>query len=325
MDRAFNVLISSLSKKVPLVRAVREAMASLGLSGKIIGADAASECVGRYFVDEFWHMPKIEQLSIDDLIKYCLQHQIKAIIPTRDGELLFYAEHKSKLEENGIGCMVSPPDAIKLCRDKAVFADKLDQEDYPTIASFRNLDKMIDRLYSDCDDMTFVVKEQYGSGARSIGLDLSDEDARIFAQQLQYPIYQPYIKGKEYSIDVYIDRHGKSHGAVVRKRELICDGESQITTSVQDQQLENLCSEISEYLGLYGHAVWQVLRDDNGNLHLIECNPRFGGASSLSVAMGLNTFAWFFLEVLGQSLPPFSRSPHEKRQIRYAQDLLLDQ
>ena len=52
-----NVLISSVSRKVPLVKAVRRALEKVGVEGKIIGADADSECIGGYFVDQFWKMP----------------------------------------------------------------------------------------------------------------------------------------------------------------------------------------------------------------------------------------------------------------------------
>ena len=46
----FNVLITSISRKVPLIKAVKKAFAKLGNSGKVYGADASVDCVGRFFV-----------------------------------------------------------------------------------------------------------------------------------------------------------------------------------------------------------------------------------------------------------------------------------
>jgi carbamoyl-phosphate synthase large subunit len=55
---------------------------------------------------------------------------------------------------------------------------------------------------------------------------------------------------------------------------------------------------------------------------LVECNPRFGGASSLSVEAGLDSFRWFLLEAGGHSLEltPFRRASRDLRLVRFAAD-----
>jgi len=116
---------------------------------------------------------------------------------------------------------------------------------------------------------------------------------------------------------------GKAMGAIARIRDLVVEGESQVTTTVYYPELENICIKLAESLGIYGHTVMQVLVDEDHKFHIIECNARFGGASTLSLTMGLNSFEWFFLESLKQPLPPFERSRHEKRQIRHAEDYVI--
>jgi carbamoyl-phosphate synthase large subunit len=98
------------------------------------------------------------------------------------------------------------------------------------------------------------------------------------------------------------------------------DGESQITSSIKNKKIESLCLKAAALLGITGHAVFQLLSDAEGQLHVIECNPRFGGASTLSVAMGLHSFEWFMLESLKKPLPPFVRSKKERRQVRFSAD-----
>ena len=83
----FNVLVTSVSRKVPLVREVRKALEKLAPGSRIIGGDSDAECIGRYFVDGFWEMPLLGNLEVEELKNYCQEHQISAIIPTRDGEL----------------------------------------------------------------------------------------------------------------------------------------------------------------------------------------------------------------------------------------------
>jgi carbamoyl-phosphate synthase large subunit len=49
---------------------------------------------------------------------------------------------------------------------------------------------------------------------------------------------------------------------------------------------------------LAGHAVVQLI-DDGEQMHVIECNPRVGGASTLSMMVGLPTISWFLSEASG--------------------------
>lgn len=315
MTASFNILLTSISAKVPWIKAVRHAMEQVGVQGKIIGGDCRAPCIGSYFVDQFWQMPPLEQLSLGQLLAYCRQNQIAALIPSRDGELEYFAQHRDLLQQNGIYAMVSSIDAISTCVDKLKFAAFLQQQSLPGIATSKSLD--------DLQGNSFAVKEQYGAGSRSIGLDLKHAEAQVWARSLKQPLFQPFIKGEEYSVDLYLDRKGSVHAAVARHRDLIVHGESQITSSIADPTMEQLAATAAEKLGLYGHVLFQLIKDPNGGLHILECNPRFGGASSLSMAMGLESFTWFILECLGQQLPPFVRSPQEKCQVRYPSDLIL--
>jgi carbamoyl-phosphate synthase large subunit len=315
MNERFNVLLTSISKKVPWIQAVKRSLKNLRIKGKIIGADSNLQSIGRFFVDDFWEMPILERLDIEDLINYCAAHKIRAIIPSRDGELPFFAKHKKKLHSQGIACLISSVEPIEICRDKLKFSHFLAAHGFPNIPSTPVLKGM--------KSPTFTVKEQFGAGSHSIGLNLSRSEAKEWAAVLQHPIFQPFVKGEEYSIDLYVDRSGFAKGAIARSRDYVAGGESQVTTSVKHSELENTCLKLAEALGLYGHAIMQVLIDKKGNLHIVECNARFGGASTLSIAMGLNSFEWFFLEALGRPLPPFHRASGEKRQVRYAENLIM--
>lgn len=315
MDPSINILVTSASKKVPLINAVRDAMHTLSLSGKVIGGDAKGDCIARYFVDAFWEMPIEGLIGIDELIAYCTHHHIGAIIPTRDGELAFFADHHETLRRRGIDCMISPPKAVQCCRNKQLFFETLSRQNIPAIPTSKSPDEL--RCAS------YVVKECRGSGSQAIGLELSLQEAKELAKRMKEPIFQPFVKGSEYSIDLYIAENGEPKGTVARKRNLVVGGESQITTSEHLPKAEALCANAARLLGIRGHAVFQVIRDPSDHIHIVECNPRFGGASTLSIAMGLNTFGWFFQECLHLPLSPFERSPVEMKQIRYPKDKIL--
>ncbi|MCL6611786.1 MAG: ATP-grasp domain-containing protein [Peptococcaceae bacterium] len=316
MSKNINILVTSISKKVPLIKSLRNAVNKIG-TGTIIGADMNENCIGKYFVDSFWQMPPLLQLDLNELIEYCKKNNVKCIIPTRDGDLPFFAYHREELLKNNICTMVSPLEAIEICNDKLKFYMVGKKLGYPVIVTTTSIDEL------EC--ISYVVKERYGAGSRSIGINLNKEQALYYATKLENPIYQPYIEGKEYSIDLYIDAKGKTKGVVVRTRELVINGESQITCTIRNDILERVCSDLAESISLYGHVVMQVIIDCESQIHIIECNSRFGGASSISIKAGVDSFYWFLLESLGENLNdyPFIRSATEKKQIRYAEDLII--
>ncbi|RJQ40804.1 MAG: ATP-grasp domain-containing protein [Nitrospiraceae bacterium] len=300
-----------------MIEAIKKAGLILGNSGRVFGADSDDGCFGKYFVDEFWQMPKLSDLSIASLLKYCGDNGISAIIPSRDGELRFFATHKRTLYDNGISVMVSDLEACETCIDKLTFYRRASEMGFPVIPTSPHID--------DLQCSKYVVKERYGAGAHKIGLGLTKQQAVLHAEDLEEPVFQPEVEGKEVSVDVYVDLKGKTKGAVARTRDVVVNGESQITTTFSDPALEMVCSELAEKLGLYGHAVIQGIIDENNNFNIVECNSRFGGASTLSLETGLASFYWFLLEACGYSISdyPFIRSVTEKKQVRYPKDLII--
>src|SRR5690606_13278269 len=105
----------SISSKVPLLKAIKVAARTYSETIKVFGSDYNERCIGQYFVDYFWHCPMLKDLSIDVLIDYCLTQHITMIIPTRDGELVYFAQHKAVLMKKGIHVMVSHEDTVRLC------------------------------------------------------------------------------------------------------------------------------------------------------------------------------------------------------------------
>ncbi|NLU94401.1 ATP-grasp domain-containing protein [Chitinophaga sp. Ak27] len=315
--QGINVLVTSISKKVPLLQSVKHAMHKLGSGSKLFGGDVDSEPIGKYFVDEFWNMPRLKDELINDIIYYCTSNNIRLIIPTRDGELAFWALHKQLFLDKGISIMVSGEKAIENTLDKLRFFEVLQKQQLPAIYTSENQE--------DIKADSFVVKERYGAGALNIGINLSKDAAATHARDLSAPIFQPFVKGKEYSVDAFITKTGRLKGVVTRARVKVVNGESQITVTEQKPQLEELCNKLVTALQVTGHIVLQVLEDDAGNFHIIECNARFGGASTLSVAAGLDSFYWALLEVLDNDLSSYPFIPRATviKQIRFAADKLV--
>jgi carbamoyl-phosphate synthase large subunit len=315
---SFNVLITSLSNKAPLVREVRKALKKIAVDGRIFGADCNPSCIGRYFVDEFWEMPPTDNLDPKAIFSFCKAGGIRVIFPTRDGELLFFAENKERFDTNGIAVMIASPESVHTCLDKKEFFSILNnQNSLNPIATFNQPDQDF------CE--RWVVKERFGSGSENIMIDVSAEEARSSLTLFEDPICQPYVEGSEFSVDIYLANNATSKGCIVRTRDVVVHGESQVTTTVYRSDIEKNCLEAAAVIGLTGHVLFQIIEDASGTLHILECNCRFGGASSLSVAAGMDSFYWFFRECMGDDLSdiPFVSSRPGLRQIRHAEDKVV--
>jgi carbamoyl-phosphate synthase large subunit len=290
-----NALITSVSRKVPMVQAVRQALLRIVPEGRVYGADSDPRSIARHFVDEFWEIPKLEELTHADLAGFCHARQIRWVIPTRDAELEQFARWRSELAAAGVEVMIGSPETVAACCDKLLFRERLKSlpEVVPTFT-----------VPGPAQGGRWVVKERFGAGTVRILFDLPIEEAVHRSAEFSSPVLQPFIEGIEYSIDLYRSRSGPVWGCVVRSRDLVISGESQVSTVVHNRRLEELCRRAAEMLDLSGHAVFQAIEGPDGPIHLLECNCRFGGASTLSLAAGLNSFGWFFRETSEEGFAP---------------------
>ena len=215
--------------------------------------------------------------------------------------------------------MISNPRGVEICLDKRRFYEALSQGGCAAIVPTVEDISVIEGPF-------FVVKERMGAGAKNIALNVGKDEALQHANRLKAPVFQPFIAGKEYSVDLYLTRSGIPKGAISRSRDLIRNGESQVTTTVRKPALEKTCTALATFLGLSGHLVFQAIEDKAGIFHILECNCRFGGASTLSIAAGLDSFYWFMMESMGDDLSNihFQRNAKKLRQVRFAQDMIIN-
>ena len=310
-----NVLVSSAARKIPLVRTIVEASRKLHPEIRIYAGDMDSSAPAQYVADGFLLLPPTDDANLDEIRDLCIAHDIGTVIPTRDDELNFWARNSSVFAQANIEIIVSHPDALRVSLDKLRFAEHGVAVGLPVIPAW----------LQPQGDGPFVVKERFGAGSLSIGLDLATALASAHAKRLTNPIFQPFVRGTEISVDAWIDRTHHVKGLVLRTRDRVVNGESTVTTTFRDTELELICRSLLESLPLRGPVVLQLIRDAEGHPHIIELNARFGGASTLSIAAGLDIWYWTLFEALGGNIDDliFRRVEGEIRQIRVPSDLHL--
>ncbi len=312
-----NILITSASKKIGLIKSVKKAAKKISNEIKIYTGDLNPNAICKYFSDDFYIMPKTIESNKKDILYWLEVNNINSIIPTRDGELLFWANWKAELLTYGINVMVPNSQTVDFCLDKLLFSSKCNQLQLPAITSSLEINEF--------NSVTYVVKERYGAGSISIGINLNKELALIHAKTLENPIFQPFIAGREISVDAYISKSGTIKGLITRFRNVVENGESLITETFYDENLYKNLTVILKKLNLYGHIILQIIIDLDNTIHIIECNSRFGGASTISIEAGLDSFYWFILEANGDNIDnlPFQLKKQKITQIRFPKDLII--
>lgn len=298
-----NVLITSAAAKIPLVRAFRTALAG---QGAVIAADAASDSPAGAAADGFVTIRRTDDpQALEELILLCGLRGIGLIVPTRDGELPFFARHREAFEAQGVRVLVPSPDSVRVCQDKRAFTRMLERYGYPAI-------QILDPTGALPDFPLFArpVTGAAGKGARKIE---TREDLTTLRPD---DLLHPFIDAPEVSIDLLMDLDGgRAVQAVARERVLVVAGESKVTKVIEAPEAVAVAMRLGQALGLVGHNTVQTfLHPERGPL-LIEINPRFGGASVLSVAAGLDSPARILAMLRGDD------SAYEPRPIRIGETL----
>ena len=283
------ILFPSLSAKIGLYEKVLAQARQFNPNSKVIGTDSDPECFAAKLVEEFRLMPLIDHLSDTQLKKYLEELGITHVLPTRDQELGYWSERAKLLQQCGVKVWISRSNFIKACSDKFQFYKTWKHSAISPIETKLSIE--------DENSGQWVVKEKYGAGACNIGLDLSVSEAEKCAYLLKNPIFQPFIRGKEFTAETWVSKQGRCHGIVLRWRNRVVEGESHETTVFTHPKWEQAMQDVFLHVkGAHGHILAQVLVDKEEQLHLVEINPRLGGASPLSLSAGLSSIAWHLME-----------------------------
>ncbi len=299
-----------------LIEAFRSSAELLGINCKIIGTDINPLSPALYVCDYKYVAPKITSRSyVDFLVDICRKHRVGILIPTIDTELMVLARNKSLLkEETGTVVLISSPEVIRVCQDKRETYRFLKEHNFGTPKTFLPEDVAIDNL-----KFPLFLKPYDGSASRGNARVNNIEEYKYFVKRIPNCIVQEYIRGQEYTCDVYVDFKMRVRCVVPRKRIEVRAGEVSKAQTVKNENLIKECKRLVEVLGAGpGMITIQGFLTPRGKVKLIEINPRFGGGVPLSIKAGADFPRWILLEFLGGVIRPrFSGWKENLYMLRY--------
>lgn len=293
----FNILFTCAGRRVALLRAFREAMEQLGVTGRIIATDITMASAAFHQADLGLLVPLADaDHYINELLGHVQRERVRLLVPLTDLDLVLLARHREDFLALGCTVMIGSEPAVRLCRDKSSTHRMLEKAGLATIRTV-SLEEFLGEPFYPC-----FVKPIWGSAGVGAAVihDKKELQAHVasFGERL---IVQEYLSGQEFTIDIYRSRDGEVRCVVPRQRLVIRSGEVEKGITVKD---ENLIEEARRFAsmidGLWGVYCCQCRRGNDGSRpRFFEINSRFGGGSLLSIAAGANLPMYLVQEVLG--------------------------
>jgi len=314
---ANRILVSSSSSKIPLLRSLVESASRVSPELIVLAGDHDPLAISSFFDWEFIRTPETTDQNALLMLKLLVESGVRLVFPTRDGELEFWARHAGNYRRAGISVVCSPSQVLAKSLDKLEFFHFATGLGLPVIFTSEDPHAI--------ESPALVVKERWGSGSAGLSLNVQRETAIRQAAYLKSPIFQPYIKGRELSADVWRSKDGQQCFCSLRVRDIVHEGEARVTTTIRDEAVEEIVVELAQALGLVGPGVAQIILDEKNTPHIIEFNARFGGASTASIAAGFPILDLTLSDFLDVPSPPFPYvEPRHIRQVRYPMDLIIE-
>lgn len=315
------ILFTSVGRRVELMQAFRKAAKELGVDLTIMGADISESAPALFFCDETRIVCKIRDKEyIPQLLEICEKEKVDCLIPTIDTDLLLLAENKEKFEAVGTKVLISAVDKVKLCRDKRFTADYF-------ISLGLKSPQPVDDVEKYNMGYPAFIKPKDGSSSVDAYKVNNEEDLRTYVNKIADYIIQPFISGREFTIDIFCDYDGNPVFITPRERLAVRAGEVLKTQICQDDvMISEMQTLIKDYKPC-GQITVQLIQDEiTGDNYYIEINPRFGGGAPLSIKAGADSAKAVIRMLCGEVLGYEEKAARDKAiYSRFDQSICVDE
>ncbi len=282
-----NILLTSVGRRVALLKEFRQSMRQSNIAGKIIATDLKTTAPASFLADVSELVPRIDDpLYIDRTLDVCLRHNVDLLIPLIDTELHLLSLHRQKFSDIGVELLVSSSATNEICFDKK-----------KTSQFFQACGVKTPKIYAidevEQHHLPLIVKPTSGSSSVGVHRVVERRELEFFNSYVKNAIIQELIVGEEYTIDVLVDLDGKAISIVPRLRMETRAGEVSKGKTVKNPALIAAAKHVVESLpGVVGCITVQCFLQSNGDIFFIEINPRFGGGYPLAYQAGADFPSW---------------------------------
>ncbi len=297
-----NVLFTCIGRRVALLNCFRSAARQLKVDASFFGTDTTHLCSALQLCDKGFLVKPITHAGyIEQLLTIVKDNTVRLLVPTVDLDLKLLAQNKPRFAALGCQVLVSDRKVIEVCQDKRKTYRFLLKNgfDTPLTAGVRSA---ISRQFP-ARKLTWpcFLKPWDGYASRGNAVVNSRKELLFFARRIPNVICQEFVRGTEYTCDVYVDFGMKVRCVVPRKRIEARAGEVSKGQVTKHARIMSEAARLVAVLGAGpGVITLQLFLTPDDKAKFIEINPRFGGGVPLSIKAGANFPKWILQELLGR-------------------------
>jgi len=256
-------------------------------------------------VEKFVQVPPLVETNAYEqaIVDLCRSYDVRVIVPLTDIEVDFLSARASRFEALGAKVATSKPEAVSLMRNKMALHDYFQDSGLLVIPTYCR-----EQYLKDYNVFPCVAKRV--DGRSSEGLFILEEPVELELRKLKDEryVFQPFLHGSVLVADILKINTEKSIYVIRRELTRTKSGAG-ITVQIlnDDDKSAHAIACLSSLLSFEGCINVEFLCTPNGELMLMDVNPRFSAGVAFSALAGYNfvlNHVAYFLGQTVQSLGP---------------------
>lgn len=210
--KEIRILVTGVGRRVELIQVFRQDPLKLNINLKLYGADMTGTTPALAYCDYTRKVCAMRDPQyIQQLVDICVADKIDLVMPTIDTDLLVLSQNTAVFDAVGVKVLISKPDKILICRDKN-----------NTGEFFESCGLKAPRTYNNYKEYSgpypCFIKPKDGSSSINAFKVENEEELEVYANQVDDCIIQPFVSGREFTIDIFCDFDGNPIFITPRER-----------------------------------------------------------------------------------------------------------
>lgn len=312
-----NILITSVGRRAYIVNYFKHELAG---NGKVHACNN-TYTLGTQEADAYFIAPAIySENYIDAIISYCKKNDIHTVFSLFDIDLLVLAQNEQAFLDAGITLILAPADFVKICNDKYSTSEFALSLGLNTPKTYKCVSSVLDAIEEGEVSWPIIMKPRWGMASMGIHIAYNEDELRVLTEVAKREIaesylrfetsltpkepiiYQQFLVGKEFGLDVINDLEGNFVAAYAKQKVTMRSGETDIGLTVSIDPFLDAAKAISgksKHKGILSVDVFLV----DEMLYLVEMNCRISGHYPISHVAGVNYPKMLLAWLRGEKAP----------------------
>lgn len=313
-----NLMILSPGRRCELVRYFKDELHKK--KRKIFALDMDKNAPALYFADKHFVIRKdFDNLKsyIEEVIKICKEQKVGFLLTLIDPELKLLSDYGDTFKKNQIELILSGKEAVINTFDKFLFYKKY-KDILSLVKTYKDYQEVMQAISKNELKFPIIAKPRNGSASINVNKINSKKELEQFSDKEGY-IYQQFVSGKEFGVDVYFDLiSGKIASVFIKEKIAMRSGETDKAVSCFREDILNEITKLQEIPGLKGPLDVDVFVSTEGRVYINEINPRFGGGYPHAYYCGVDFIKLIVNNLEGkENRPSFNSYPSGIKMLKY--------